>query len=151
MDRLITLLFALILSGAIAGVSVAAWERHPAWSWHAHILLWHPGFDLPGGPITVTNEDRDAALKAFRMAQDGNKLCHSSLAVQNASVAQAAQAGAKALTLAQNALDATKVQNVRLRAAASSLKTFTTLPGENACQHWERADGAVLAALMGVR
>lgn len=150
MPSALSILGAMTLLAA-GGAGTLAYDRHPPLSWHAHVLFWRPGFDLPGGPVIVARAERDAAITASQMAQDGNKRCHASLDVQSASVAQAAQRGATALMIAQAELDATKVQNDRLRSAASSLKTFAAIPGEQMCRHWERADGAVLAVLMGVR
>lgn len=135
---------------AIGGAAVAAYDRHPPLSWHAHVLFWSPGFDLPGGPVTQAQQQAAAALAASRMAQDGQKRCDASLFVQNASLAQAEQKGAAAVASAQRALDATQAQNTRLWSAAASLAAFPTMAmaGETACQRWDRADGAVIAALM---
>lgn len=133
---------------AIGGAGALAYDRHPPLSWHVHVLFWHPGIDLPGGPVVVAQAQAAAALAASRMAQDGQRRCDASLAVQNASLAQAHAAGATAMASAQSALDAVKAQNAKLTSAAASLSNFPTMAGETACQRWDRSDGAVLAALM---
>ncbi len=133
---------------AVGGSGVWAYDRHAPLSWHAHVLFWNPGIDLPGGPIVVADAQRDAALAASRMAQDGQRRCDASLAVQSASVAQVSTAGAAAVARAQAELDATRGENARLRAAQVKLGIFKLTPGQTECQHWTQADGAVIAALM---
>ncbi len=132
----------------IGGVGAWSYDRHAPLSWHAHVLLWHPGFDLPGGPIIVAGAQRDAALNASRIAQDGQNRCDASLATQSASVAQASALGATAMAQAQRRLDATKAQNARLAAAAQATTSFVPLPDQSAYQHWDQADATVLSALM---
>ncbi len=128
-----------------------AYEHHPPLSWHAHVLFWRPGIDIPGGPLVVANAQRDEALKASRVAQDGQKLCDASLTEQNASMARASALGAKALITAQTALNATRKQNTKLTSGAMSLRTLTLTSGATTCQHWDQADAAVKVALEGVK
>lgn len=140
MDRIFTLICTLLLAAGIAGGGVWAWDRHPPIS--AQVLFWR--IRLPDS----LQAQRDAALAASRIALDGQKRCDASLAVQNRSIAQASAAGAKAMALARKRLDTTKAVNIRLRSAAARLAAFAYVEGETSCQRWNRADGAVVAALM---
>lgn len=143
MDRLITLLCTMLLSAAIAGGGVWAWDRHAPIS--IPFLFWHIT-----APPSIAME-RDAALSASRMAQDDLNRCNVSLRAQNASIAQAAKLGAAATAQAQAELDATRGENARLRAAQTRLAAFRLTPGETMGQNWQRADDAVIAALKEVR
>lgn len=137
---------------AVGGSLTWVYDRHPPLSWHAHVLFWSPGFDIPGGPVTQAQQQATAALAASMLAQDGQRRCDASLVVQKASLAQAARKGAAALASAQTALDDARAVNARLASGAASLRNFPAMVGETACQRWDRADGAVIAALMlGVR
>jgi hypothetical protein len=136
----------IIGAATLALVGVAGmyeWDRHPPLGWHAHVLFWNPGFNLPDSLAT----QRDKALQGAEKAESAKKQCLGELGSQNASLSRQASLDAFSLRQAQVRLDAGAAEVARLRQSAAALRVYVPV-GADACARWQDADGHVLAALM---
>jgi hypothetical protein len=137
-DRLISYFIAL----AVAAGLMFAWDRHPPIGWHAHVLFWRVGFDLP--PSLAIQ--RDGAVAGLRAAQDGRNACLGQLGSQTASLAVLGQKTASAMARAERDLQAARSVAESYRQAAADLKTYQPQGGDR-CARLEDADRAVVEAL----
>ena len=131
----------LVLALQVVGLSLLGagpvfwWDRHAPIGWHAHVLFWHPGFDLPDSLQT----QRDKALIAAQMAQDATKACRASLDSQNAAIAALARDSAAKLAAANRDIEAARAVAESHRQAAEVLRSYVP-KGDDELSRWRDAD-----------
>lgn len=140
---------ALAIIGAITLTAVGAggmyeWDRHPPLGWHAHILFWKPGFDLP--PSLKMVSDANAARADGAVKATGQ--CQTALSDQRAALSRQSGLDSAALQASAGSLRATEAQVASLQRGSSALRQQKP-QGVDVCARWTDADRLVLLMLRG--
>lgn len=138
----------LLVCMTVAAAGGVAWEHRPPIGWHAKVLFWRVGFDLPDGLATQRDKALAAASadrKALGVCQNSARSLEAAVAAQNSAVeALGAQSARRAADLARG-LQATA--GALERAARRERALDFTPRGATVCERYDDVDRHVLEAL----
>lgn len=143
MPSALSIIGALTL-GLVGAGAMYGWDRHEPIGFTVPIPLWHPRVGLPDSLLT----QRDRAVQATRIAEEGTKACRATLASESSANAREAALGAAVLADTQKKLDLDVARVADLHRRASILHNYVPA-GPDLCARWEDADRIVLMMLRG--
>ena len=138
---------ALSVIGAITLMAIGAggmyqYDRHSPIGWHAHVLFWDPGIDLPPS----LQDQRDQAIAALAKINQSNASCQAALTVQNIAANELAAQSSDAKAAVERELAGQRSTIAALRQASSRISHFVPT-GASACDRWESVDAFILKQL----